>query len=40
MFSDIPSVFEDPINFKKFDVPQDFFEMRRSPDYWIRQKQK
>jgi hypothetical protein len=40
LFSDIPSVFDDPLNFRKFDIPDDYFEMRRSTSYWARQKEK
>jgi len=33
-------VFDDPLNFKKFDIPDDYFEMRRSTNYWAKQKEK
>ena len=28
------------MNFKRFDIPDDYFEMRRSTNYWARQKEK
>lgn len=37
LFSDIPSVFEDPMNFNRLDIPDDYFEVRRS-GYWNNQK--
>lgn len=40
LFGDVPSVFDDPLNFKKFDIPDDYFEMRRSASYWARIKEK
>ncbi len=33
-------MFDDPLNFRKFDIPDDYFEMRRSTSYWARQKEK
>jgi hypothetical protein len=35
-----PSIFDEPINFNRYEVPEDYYEMRESKAYWIRQAEK